>query len=148
MAGMNDVDVRVQIYRDFLRTGRAPTAASLAHSMNAPADEVQASIERLAAGRAISLQPVSREILYAAPLSAVPNPFLVRIAGLPFFAACIWDALGIIAMVKQETAVETSCPCCGEAMQVAVRGGRLASSEGIIHFGLPAKRWWDNIAFT
>jgi len=51
-------------------------------------------------------------------------------------------------MVKQDTAVETSCPCCGEAMTLAVRGGKPDTSVGIVHFGLPAKHWWENIVFT
>jgi hypothetical protein len=29
-----------------------------------------------------------------------------------------------------------------------VRAGALARREGIIHFALPALRWWDNIGFT
>ena len=143
-----DTNVRVQLYREFLRAGRAPSVEDLAVVVGIPGNELRASLERLATGRAIALQPTSRDIMFAAPLSAVPTPYVVRVSGRPFFAPCIWDALGVIAMVKQDTAVETSCPCCGEAMTVVVRGGKPDTSVGIVHFGLPAKHWWENIVFT
>ena len=143
-----DSNLRVQLFGEFVRTGRAPSVVRLAEIMSAPVDEIRASMERLASARVISLQPESRELLFAAPLSAVPTPFLVRAGGLPMFGSCIWDALGIIAMLQQDGAVETSCPCCGEAMTLDVRAGRPASSHGVIHFAIPAKHWWDNIAFT
>jgi len=148
MTGELDTSLRVELYREFLSSGAAPSAARLAEVVGLPVKEVRESLERLAAGRAIALQPESREIMFAAPLSAVPTPYVVRVSGRPFFAPCIWDALGVIAMVKQDTAVETSCPCCGEAMTLAVRGGEPDTSVGIVHFGLPAKHWWENIVFT
>jgi hypothetical protein len=33
-------------------------------------------------------------------------------------------------------------------MRLEVRGGRLVRSEGMLHFAVPARRWWDNVAFT
>ena len=94
------------------------------------------------------LQPESREILMANPLCAVPTPYLVRAATRSFFGSCVWDALGIIAMLKTDAMLETSCPCCGEGMTLEIRGGRPSSTQGIIHFAIPAKRWWENIVFT
>jgi|SRR5690348_15895407 len=143
-----DTNVRLQLYREFVRTGLAPSTKILAETMKLHIDDVRAALERLAAGKAIVLQPESREILMAAPLSAVPSPFLVRSGARSYFAACVWDALGIIAMLKTNATIETSCPCCGEAMAIEVRDGNPRSPQGIIHFAIPAKRWWENIVFT
>ncbi|HEV2688396.1 MAG TPA: organomercurial lyase [Bryobacteraceae bacterium] len=143
-----DSTLRVQLYREFVSTGRAPSVARLAEIVSKPVEEIRTALERLAAAKVIALQPESREILFAAPLSAVPTPYLVRAGGLSYFAPCVWDALGVVAMLRQDAAVETSCPCCGEAMTMEIRDGRPESTEGVIHFGIPAKRWWDNIFFT
>ena len=94
------------------------------------------------------LQRESREILMANPLCAVPTPFVVRAGAQSFFGSCVWDALGIIAMLKTDATLETSCACCGEAMAIEIRGGGPSSPQGISHFAIPARRWWENIVFT
>jgi len=33
-------------------------------------------------------------------------------------------------------------------MTLEIKGQELASGEGIVHFSVPAKRWWDNIKFS
>ena len=158
---MTDAEIRVALYRDFVSAGRAPSAARLAEICGFPIDEMRAALERLDAGRVIVLQPESREILFAAPLSAVPTPYVVRMQPLPhgrgsetgpvqisYFAPCIWDALAVIGMIRTDGSVETSCPCCGEAMTITVSGGRVVTAPGVVHFGLPARKWWEDIVFT
>jgi hypothetical protein len=142
-----DTKVRLLLYREFVKNSRAPSSSRIAELVEMPVEEVRAAMERLAAGRVIALQPESREIMIAAPLSNVPTPYLVR-AEHPFFGACIWDALGIMAMLKTNATLDTSCPCCSEAMAIEVLGGALSPTSGIIHFGVPAKKWWENIVFT
>jgi hypothetical protein len=143
-----DQELRQRLFGEFVRTGRAPSAAQLAEWLQAPLEQIRASLERLAAGKAIVLQPESRDILMANPLCAVPTPFLVRAGDQSFFGSCVWDALGIIAMLGRDATLETSCHCCGEALTIEVREGRPLRENGIIHFAIPAKRWWENIVFT
>jgi len=145
---MDDAAVRLHLYREFVETGRPPSAARLAEILQTSVAHVRAAMERLAAVKVIVLQPESRELMVAAPLSALPTPFLVHAGPRSFFGACIWDALGIIAMLRRDATLETSCPCCGEGMAIEVRGGCLLPAPGVVHFGVPAKRWWDNIVFT
>jgi hypothetical protein len=143
-----DTAVRLALYEEFVRTASSPTAESIAAYLQVPAADVRAAMERLAAGKAIVLQPESREILMANPLCAVPTPFLVRTQGRSFFASCVWDGLGIMAMLRSDSVLETSCACCGEALAIGLRDGRIAPASGVIHFAVPAKRWWENIVFT
>ena len=109
---------------------------------------VRESFERLAAGRAIVLQPECREVLFAPPLSAIPTPFVVHAGGRSYFAPCAWDALGAAAMLGRDAEVGTSCACCGEAMTVAVRKGEPADARGVVHFAVPARNWWSDLVFT
>ncbi len=84
----------------------------------------------------------------AEPFSAVPTPFAVYVDDQRYFGNCIWDALGIPAMLHADARIESSCGCCGEAMQLNVSAGTLAPADGVVHFAIPANRWWENIAYT
>jgi hypothetical protein len=144
-----DTQVRVALYRLFVASGRAPARQEIAEVMNAPIEDVRAALERLAEAKAIVLQPHSRELLMAAPLSAVPTPYLVRLQeGHSYFAPCAWDGLGVMAMLRREAELMTSCACCGEAISLTTDGAALAPAAGIIHFAIPAREWWTNIVFT
>lgn len=84
----------------------------------------------------------------ANPFSAVPTPFQVEADGRSYWGNCVWDALGILAMLKRDGQVVTGCGDCNAAMTVTVRDGAVADSAGFAHFSVPAKHWWDNIVFT
>ena len=143
-----DIDVRLALYREFVQIGRAPSVDRIAKMLKAPRKDVEAAFDRLAAGKAIVLQPESREVLMANPLCAVPTPFLARTGDQSFFGSCVWDALGIIAMLQQDGSLDSSCACCGEAMTIDIHDAQPLPAEGVIHFAIPAKQWWENIVFT
>lgn len=145
-----DVDARMRsyVYDATLRRGTPPSVAELCGASGLPAEEVRASLVRLAAGRVLVLQRESGEILMANPFSAVPTPFVVETPTYAAFGPCIWDALGIPAMLRQPGRIRTACGCCGEAMTCEVTGGRVGRSAGVVHFAIPARRWWDDIVFT
>jgi hypothetical protein len=114
---------------------------------------VAEAFRELAAGHMLVLQPGSGEVLMANPLSAVPTPFVVEtgeaVGPHTWHGNCIWDALGVIAMLHVDGRVHTSCGCCGESMTVAVRGGEVVCEPpGLVHFALPARQWWDDIVFN
>ena len=140
-----DRAVRIAVYEHAVERSVPPRATALADRCGLGVERVRESLERLADARALVLQPQSREILMAAPFSAVPTAFAVRAAGRTYHANCIWDALGIPAMLGVDALVETACACCGEAMAPRVEGGRLAPLEGVAHFAVPARRWWQDI---
>ena len=143
-----DTAVRMALYEDFVRTASAPAAEQLAAHMHCSTEQVREALERLAKGKAIVLQPESREVLMANPLCSVPTPFRVRTQAQSFFASCVWDGLGIMAMLKSDAVLDTSCACCGEVMTVQRQNGGTVTGNGVIHFSIPAKRWWENIVFT
>jgi len=142
-----DKQVRFQVYRHFLTMNRAPTWQEVANALALPLSDVEAAYQRLAAGKALVLQK-NGEVLMAEPFSAVPTAFVVEIGKRMWWSNCIWDALGIPAMLKEDARVVTTCGCCNEAMTLEIRDGALLTVPGVVHFALPAREWWKDVVFT
>jgi hypothetical protein len=145
-----DFQVRRYVYEVTLARGYPPALADTAEHLSAPASDVRDAFDRLAAGHVLVLQPDNGEILMASPFSAVPTPFVVELApgGYSCFGNCIWDALGVAAMTGWDARIKTACADCGTAMEVRVSGGAVQHAEGLAHFAIPARRWWDDIVFN
>ena len=143
-----DYEVRRYVYDHTMKEGLPPTIAETASALSTPPDNVSASFQRLADGHILVLQRGSGEVLMANPFSAVPTPFLVRAGDGSWYGNCIWDAMGIPAMLERDATIEASCGCCGTAMHLAVVGGSLGEASGIAHFAIPAARLWDDIVFN
>jgi hypothetical protein len=84
----------------------------------------------------------------ALPFSAVATDFRVEAGNRSWYANCAWDGLGILAALACDGLVATHCPDCGEAFGLVVRDGRLEPSDCVVHFVVPAARWWDDIVYT
>jgi hypothetical protein len=136
------------VYDHLIKTSEAPTIADVARALSSTVPAVKAAYQRLAEERTLVLQETTGEVLMVPPFSAVPTSFHVKIGNREWWANCIWDAVGIPAMLKEDALVTTSCPCRGDGLIVTVKDGSLAEKNGIPHFALPAKRWWENILFT
>ena len=143
-----DYEVRRYVYDHAMNEGLPPTVAETASALSTRLDDVGVSLQRLADGHILVLQKGTGEILMANPFSAVPTPFLVRAGDSSWYGNCIWDAMGIPAMLQQDAAIEASCGCCGTAMHLAVADGSLEEAPGIAHFAIPAAHWWDDIVFN
>jgi hypothetical protein len=154
-----DARVRAHVYDFTMRTGAPPTSEEVARAMSLSRDAVLASFRRLADAHALVLKPDTGEILMANPFSAVPTPFLVECSGglsarrgperapLHAYGNCIWDALGIPAMLGRGARIITSCADCGASAEITVSGGAV-QGDGILHFAIPARDWWNDIVFT
>jgi mercuric reductase len=146
---VTDDDVRLHILRELIASGAAPSVRDTGAALGVSEPDAAAAYERLAANRVIVLQPGTRDVLMAAPLSAVPTPHVVRMAdGRSHNGNCVWDALGIIAMLGMDGDVETVCADCGAPLRLTARGGALEPADAVVHFALPAARWWEDIVFT
>jgi hypothetical protein len=143
-----DRAVRRHVYDHIMREGLPPAIAETSATLARSPDEVRASLQRLADGHILVLQQGNGEILMANPFSAVPTPFLVKVGNRSYYGNCIWDALGISAMLRQDAIIEASCGCCSTAMKLKVTNGSLEEARGIAHFAIPAAFWWDDIVFN
>jgi hypothetical protein len=143
-----DSEVRLRILHDFL-DGTTPSPENVAARLGVPAPEITAAFDRLAAGRAIVVTPGTHDLLMAAPFAAKPTDHRVTLHGRIYFANCIWDALGIPAMLgKTDAEIDTVCADCQSPLRLSVRGDRVTGDPAVVHFAVPAAHWWENIVFT
>jgi len=145
-----DARVRLAIHRRFLADERAPSAADIAADLGVAEADAAEAFRRLATGRAIVLREGAGgpAIRMAFPFSADPTRFRVHSGGRAWWANCIWDALGIPVVLGADAHIEARCGDCDDALSVTVQGGVLSHTEGVVHFAVPAARWWDDIAVT
>jgi hypothetical protein len=144
-----DLRIRTHAYGSFVRDGRAQTPAETAAALGLDVDEAEAAYRRLHDAHAFVLNPGTTEIRMLNPFSAIETPYRVEAGGRSWFANCAWDALGIPAALHTDGLVEAGCPDCGERLELEVRESELVRGNDVrVHFVVPARRWWDDIAFT
>jgi hypothetical protein len=141
-------EVRLHVFTRAAETGRVPQPPDIAQALDRPLSEIQEALRRLAAEKVLILAPNDGQIWAANPFCAVPSGFRVEAGGKAYWGICIWDSLGIPAALGKDAVIRAPCGDCGDPMRLEVRGGRLVREEGVLHFAVPARRWWDNIAFT
>ena len=137
---MDDLELRNLVYRRFVELGRAPTLDELGTN--------EAALRRLHDARMLVLEPDRPEIRMVIPFSAVPTPYRVEAAGRSWFANCAWDAFGIPAALGVDGHISSSCPDCGEPIEIDVADRRPEPADDVFHVLVPARSWWDDIVFT
>jgi hypothetical protein len=150
MVGMDERELRLRTltYSLFVDLGRAPMSSEVADAAGLTSEEVLAGWRHLHDQHALVLNPATAEIRMANPFSAVPTSYRVQADGRWWYANCAWDAFGICAALHVDGRIDTSCPDCGEAVKVEVRGQRPDDESLLFHCLVPASRWWDDIVFT
>jgi alkylmercury lyase-like protein len=143
-----DTAVRLEVYRFFVDRGRPPVPAEIAEALAMDQGSVEDSLRSLAEQHVLVLAPGTPYIWMANPLSAIPTPFEVQTRGRSWYGNCIWDALGVIAMLDGTGRVTTWCPDCHEQLSVSVEDNRVTSGSGVVHYAVPAAHWWDDIGFN
>jgi hypothetical protein len=138
----------VHLYERFVEDGRPPSVAATAAALGLGESEAAEAYRRLHEAHVIVLAPGTADVWMAAPLSAVPTPFKVATERGSFFGNCIWDGLGTVAMLGRSGRVETTCPDCREPLAFEVRDGQLEPVDAVVHYAVPAARWWDDIGFS
>ena len=143
-----DDSLRRHVYDFTLARGLPPTIDELCAAVSSADRDVRLGLHRLAAGRVLVLQPESSEILMAPPFSAAPTPFVVEASRHTSFANCAWDALGVPVMLGEPATIAASCACCGESITLDISLDHPPEATSVIHFAVPAARWWQDIVFT
>jgi hypothetical protein len=138
--------VRGAIYAWLLGTSQAPDAATLAAAVGATDSDVVAALHRLAELHLLVLAPRTNDIWMAHPFAAIPTAFPVSAGGHTYYANCAWDAAGILSLTGDGSCT-TRCGDCGRPMTFGVQGGTF-HGDGVVHFAVPARRFWDDIGFT
>ena len=151
MAAGEDVAtaVRLQVMRASVETGRVPDAGEVAHVLDLPEATVVDAFHQLHDSHVAVLEPGHTDRLRMAnPFSAVPTPFRISIGERSWWGNCVWDGLGIIAMLGGNGVMATTCPDCGQPEGVGIADGQLQHGAGIASIGVPAASWWEDIIYT
>ena len=142
-------EVRLAVYDHFVARQQAPSVEEVSERTGRPAAEVSSVFRGLAEAHVLVLRPGTDEVWMAMPFSAVPTGFTVRVGESSWWANCAWDALGVLAALDADGEVIADDPSGGEHLRVRVEDGKPAGpAEGMIHFAVPAARWWEDIGFT
>jgi hypothetical protein len=128
------VEMRRRLFRHFAETGEPP-------------EFTREELALLAQGRAAVLDEEGR-LDFANPFATGPRDFVVRTPERRYFATCVWDGLGILALLGSDGHVETHCLDCDEPLELVVHGGALQPTTAVVHFLVPAARWYDDLRFT
>ena len=62
----------------------------------------------------------------------------------------MWDILGIAAILGKDAVGYTPCGCgeCQEKLNLLICQGQQLNSDWLVHFVVPAARFWENIGYT
>lgn len=146
-----DWQIRLAIYRFFVDHARPPAPAEIAASLGLDETEARATYQRLHDAHAFVLRPGTTDILMANPLSAVATSFVVVANGRRLYANCAWDSVGIPAMLDADAEIEgvyTNAEQRLDPARYAIVAGDLRGDDGLVHFPLPFRRWYDDLVHT
>ncbi|MGH9173428.1 MAG: organomercurial lyase [Vicinamibacterales bacterium] len=146
-----DWQIRLHIYRFIVEQTRPPTVAETAGAFGMSAGEARDAYQRLHEAHMLFLEPGTSEVRMANPLSGVATPFRVIVDGRTLFANCAWDSLGIPAMLGTDTTIEaiyTGADGSSTPARYAIVNGALRGDDGIVHFPLPFRHWYDDLIHT
>src|SRR5215210_9500558 len=124
-----ELALRRAIFAAFADTGQPP-----------PVHDV-ATLHSLADRHVVALGD-DGEIAMAHPFAAHRTGARVDSGGRSWWGNCAWDGLGIVAAFGLREATVTA-----QGVEVRVRDGE-PLDDALFHVAVPARRWWDDVAFT
>jgi hypothetical protein len=142
-----DWTVRNAVYATILERTVPPTADETATVLGVNPDNVRSAYERLNSRHALFLTPGSHDVRMAHPFSGVPTAFRIEADGRTYWANCAWDTLGIPAALHADARIEAPLGD-SESMRFAIEAGQVKGWQGVIHFPLPFRRWYDDLIET
>ncbi len=145
---MNTIErlVRAAVIEALRDTSCVPPTATIAASLSVNESEVSTALHALAEEHRLVLIPGTDSVWMAHPFSGIATDFIVTISDRQWFANCVWDGLSIIALLG-DGSLDTHSPATGESIRLRVSGGKV-SGEALVHFLVPARRFWEDIGFT
>ena len=124
-----------------------PTRAELGADLDATDRQIAGALGFLADAHVLVLDEHG-EVRMAHPFSAVPTPYRVETPMMEYWANCAWDAIAIPLVLGGDGLARTTCPQSGVSFELTVAGGRVGPAGAVVRFPVPARSFWDDIAFT
>ena len=148
MTAIDPVALRIFVYDETVGSGRPPSLATVAERFGYSSADARQSLANLNIGKTMLVHPLTGEIWMAGPFSAVPTPYRVVGQGREWWANCAWDMFGVAVIANERVTVRTRCTDCGDPMSIICDPAVAPSEDAVVHFLVPASRWYDDIGFT
>jgi len=143
-----DCTLRVAIIRHIVEKGRAPDVHELTAAYDCGEELINASLVRLHEHHGLVLHPNSHRVWIAHPFSTAPTPFFVQSARGGWWANCAKCALGVAAILGEDSVIHTRLGAENEPLELAIKSDRPARTDLVMHVALPVAHWWDNVLYT
>ena len=145
---VDPVALRVFVYETIVSAGLPPSLGQIGNHFATTADDARQALASLKIGKTILVHPRTGEIWMAGPFASAPTSYRVTGSRCTWFANCAWDMLGIPVIVGEPVVIHATCTDCGELIEMAVDPRRGVARAEVVHFLVPARRWYDDIGFT
>ena len=143
-----DIAIRHHVYQTCVQETLPPSPAATAEAFGIGLREAEESYLRLHQNHLLFLEPNDATVRMANPFSAIPTPFRVAVGDKQYYANCAWDMLGIPAMLGVDAVLDGEYSDTGQSTRMIVEQGRVHHEEGVIHFPLPVRQWYDDLILT
>jgi alkylmercury lyase-like protein len=141
-------ELRIHIYDRLLAAGQPPTIQELAAHFRASDAEARRWIADLKIGKTILPHPQTGEIWMAGPFASTKTPYRVAGQRVTWWANCAWDMLGVAMISRESVRIDSQCTDCGEPLTLRSGPNERPDFDGVVHFLVPARHWYDDIGFT
>lgn len=148
MAGLDPVALRVFVYDELLDRGAPPSVGEIAARFGVAPNDARQALAELRIGKTILVHPQTGEIWMAGPFSARETPYRVALGSRRWWANCAWDMFGVAVIAGAPVRVDTQCTDCREPISLVCDPAAPPNDDGVVHFLLPARRWYEDIGFT
>ncbi|HEV8216180.1 MAG TPA: organomercurial lyase [Gemmatimonadaceae bacterium] len=146
---MDSSTLRTFIYDKLIVAGTMPSSADIATHFAVGRTDALRALSELKIGKTVLPHPRTGEIWMAGPFSAAETQYAVRAGERQWFANCAWDMLGVATLVDVPVDIETRCTDCGDPIALRLEPqDETVGVDLLVHFLLPARRWYDDIGFT
>jgi hypothetical protein len=141
--------LRVFVYDHIVARGRPPLSGQVAEQFGVSPEDALRAIREVKIGKTILPHPETGEIWMAGPFASSPSDYEVRGRDVRWWANCGWDMLGVAQLVGEPVRIDTRCGCCDAPISIDADAASDPVDAGhVVHFLVPARRWYDDIGFT
>ena len=148
MAAVDPVALRVFVYDELIDRGTPPSVVAIADRFGVAPNEARRPLAELRIGKTILVHPQTGEIWMAGPFSASETPYRVTRGPRQWWANCAWDMFGVAVIVGATVRVDARCTDCGGAISLVCDPAAPPNDDAVVHFLVPARRWYNDIGFT
>jgi hypothetical protein len=149
VATIDAIALRIFVYDEIVANGLPPTSEAIGQHFDVSPNDARVALAELRIGKTILVHPQTGEIWMAGPFSAAPSSYRLTNGTHEWWANCAWDMFGVATLVGEPLRVDTRCTDCGVPIGLDCDPAAPPNdAAGVVHFLLPAHRWYDDIGFT